>query len=42
METKEHIKKEIAQLDAAFKAKLIGTNDYCAMLNSLLKQLKNK
>ena len=42
MKTKEEINQEIAQLDKAFKSKLISTNDYCTMVNSLLKQLKTK
>ena len=38
---KEQIKKEIAELDKAFKMKLISVNDYCTMLHTLLKKLKN-
>lgn len=35
------IQQEIKQLDDAYKAKLISTNDYCTMLHTLLKKLKN-
>ena len=36
---KAQIEKEIAELDEAFKMKLISTNDYCTMLHILLKKL---
>ena len=39
---KNEIKKEIESLDKAYKAKLIGTDEYCTMLNTLLKKLKNE
>jgi hypothetical protein len=41
METKQKIENEIKELEAAFKQKLICTNDYCTMLHTLLKKLKN-
>jgi hypothetical protein len=41
MTTKQQIENEIKQLDEAFKEKLISTNDYCTMLHTLLKKLKN-
>jgi hypothetical protein len=41
MNTKQQIENEITQLDKAFKEKLLSTNDYCTMLHTLLKKLKN-
>ena len=37
---KELIEIEIKELEKAFKMKLISCNDYCTMLNALLKKLK--
>ena len=37
---KQEIENEIKELEIAYKAKLISTNDYCTMLHTLLKKLK--
>ena len=41
MATKQQIENEIKQLDKAFKEKLISNDDYCTMLHTLLKKIKN-
>ena len=37
---KSEIENQIKELDQAYKAKLISTNDYCTMVHTLLKKLK--
>jgi hypothetical protein len=40
MNNLQEIQKQIAELQKAFKLKLLSTNDYCSMIHSLYQQEK--